>query len=127
MCFRRQALSLYGRRNDFISSSGEPMSISYWLDQSAKAPKKQYDFVIVGGGIAGLSTAYWLQKENPKAKIALIEKNRIGFGASGRNAGFVTCGSLEHFMKLQTKFRLPKALEIWKFSEENRRLLVEHI
>ena len=103
------------------------MSISYWLDQSAKAPKKQYDFVIVGGGIAGLSTAYWLQKENPKAKIALIEKNRIGFGASGRNAGFVTCGSLEHFMKLQTKFRLPKALEIWKFSEENRRLLVEHI
>ncbi|MBC7370329.1 MAG: FAD-binding oxidoreductase, partial [Bdellovibrionaceae bacterium] len=71
------------------------MSISYWLDQSGQTngtSKKTYDFVIVGGGIAGLSTAYWLQKENPKLKIALIEKDRIGFGASGRNAGFVTCG-----------------------------------
>jgi gamma-glutamylputrescine oxidase len=103
------------------------MSISYWLDQSPQKPKKKYDFVIIGGGIAGLSTAYWLQKDYPNAKIALLEKDRIGFGASGRNAGFVTCGSLEHFIKLQTRFRLPKALEIWKFSEENRRLLVEHI
>lgn len=103
------------------------MSISYWLDRSGKSPAKTYDFVIVGGGIAGLSTAYWLQKEQPQAKVAILEKNRIGFGASGRNAGFVTCGSTEHFMKLNSKFGTAKAVEIWKFSEENRRLLAEHI
>lgn len=102
------------------------MSISYWLDQSGRS-KKNYDFVIVGGGIAGLSTAYWLQKEDPKLKIALIEKARIGFGASGRNAGFVTCGSTEHFMKLNKKHGLPKATQIWKFSETNRELIKEHI
>lgn len=103
------------------------MSISYWLDQSPRFEKKTYDFVIVGGGIAGLSVAYWLQRENPRLKIALIEKHRMGFGASGRNAGFVTCGSLEHFLKLQSQFGLEKALEIWKFSEENHRLLLEHL
>jgi len=103
------------------------MSISFWLDQSGTATTKNYDFVIVGGGIAGLSTAYWLQQEQPKAKIAIIEKNRIGFGASGRNAGFVTCGSTAHFMKLNQHFGTQKAVEIWKFSEANRELLKQHI
>lgn len=103
------------------------MSISYWLDQTSNAKTKTYDFVIVGGGIAGLSTAYWLQKENPQAKIAVLEKNRIGFGASGRNAGFVTSGSTAHFMKLNKQFGTAKAVEIWNFSEKNRELLKEHI
>ncbi|WP_374032834.1 NAD(P)/FAD-dependent oxidoreductase [Bdellovibrio bacteriovorus] len=103
------------------------MSISLWLDQSASQKPKQFDVVIVGAGIAGLSTAYWLEKENPSIKIALLEKHRVAFGASGRNAGFVTCGSTEHFMKLQEQFGLEKAAEIWKFSEENRRLLLEEI
>ncbi len=103
------------------------MSISFWLDKSSAQSQKTYDFVIVGGGIAGLSTAYWLQQNYPHAKVALLEKDRIGFGASGRNAGFVTCGSIEHFIKLQEKFGLPKALEIWKFSEENRKLIGEHV
>lgn len=103
------------------------MSISYWLDQSASTKSKTYDFVIVGGGIAGLSTAYWLQKDQPQASIAIIEKNRIGFGASGRNAGFVTCGSTAHFMKLNQQFGTEKATEIWKFSEQNRELLKQHI
>lgn len=103
------------------------MSISFWLDQSSSAQSKTYDFIIVGGGIAGLSTAYWLQKEQPAAKIAIIEKDRVGFGASGRNAGFVTCGSTAHFMKLNQQFGTTKATEIWKFSEQNRELLKSHI
>ncbi|MBS1971930.1 MAG: FAD-binding oxidoreductase [Bdellovibrionales bacterium] len=103
------------------------MSISFWLDQSTNSQTKTYDFIIVGGGIAGLSTAYWLQKEDPNAKIAIIEKDRIGFGASGRNAGFVTCGSTAHFMKLNQQFGTAKATEIWKFSEQNRELLKQHV
>jgi gamma-glutamylputrescine oxidase len=103
------------------------MSISKWLDQTQKSISQHYDVVIIGGGIAGLSTAYWLQKQDSKLRMALIEKNRIGFGASGRNAGFVTCGSTEHFLKLEKDFGLEKATEIWKFSEENHRLLREEI
>lgn len=103
------------------------MSTSYWLDRTALTTKKQYDVVIVGAGISGLSTAYWLNQEDPTLRIALVEKNRIGFGASGRNAGFVTCGSVEHFNRLISKHGPDEALEIWKFAETNLNLLQEHI
>ncbi|MGZ3723883.1 MAG: FAD-dependent oxidoreductase, partial [Bdellovibrionales bacterium] len=56
------------------------MSTSYWLDRTPKAGKKVYDAIIVGAGISGLSTAYWLQKEDPTMKIAIVEKSRLAFG-----------------------------------------------
>ena len=103
------------------------MSTSFWLDRTTDSEKKVFDVVIVGAGITGLSTAYWLQKEDPALKIAIVEKSRIGFGASGRNAGFVTCGSVEHFSRMINKHGLEQALEIWRFSETNLRLLQEEI
>lgn len=106
------------------------MTRSFWQDfklNTGTLKLKNYDYVIVGGGIAGLSTAYWLLQKNPDLKIGIVEKNQIGYGASGRNAGFVTCGSTEHFIKLKDQFGLGKAVEIWKFSETNRKLLQEHI
>ncbi len=103
------------------------MSISKWLDQTQKNISQHFDVLIVGGGIAGLSTAHWLLKKSPQMRVGLIERHRLGFGASGRNAGFVTCGSTEHFLKLEKDFGIQKALEIWKFSEENHRLLKEEI
>ncbi len=86
-----------------------------------------FDTIIVGAGIAGLSTAYWLEKKNPNLKLAIIDKGTLGIGASGRNAGFITCGSAEHFSKLEKQFGLNKAVEIWKFSELNRELLKSEI
>ena len=103
------------------------MSTSYWLDRSGVSKRKTYDAVIVGAGISGLSTAYWLNKEDPSLKIAIVEKNRLCFGASGRNAGFITCGSVEHFNRMIAKHGMDEAIEIWKFSQENLRLLKEEI
>lgn len=103
------------------------MSTSYWLDRTYKTTKKNYDVVIVGAGISGLSTAYWLNQEDPSLKIAIVEKNRLAFGASGRNAGFVTCGSVEHFNRLISKHGKAEAVEIWKFAETNLNLLQQHI
>ena len=103
------------------------MSTSYWLDRSPQKEKKQYDAIIVGAGISGLSLAYWLNQEDPTMKIAIIEKNRMAFGASGRNAGFITCGSVEHFNRMITKHGMQEATEIWRFSEDNLKLLKEHI
>ena len=102
------------------------MSISYWNSASAKK-NIETDFLIIGGGIAGLSSAYWLEKNYPKSKITLVERHKIGSGASGRNAGFVTCGSSEHFAKLVKDFGTEKAVEIWQFSEQNRELLKTEI
>lgn len=103
------------------------MSTSFWLDRTPKNEKRTYDAVIVGAGISGLSTAYWLQKEDPSLKIAIVEKQRLAFGASGRNAGFITGGSVEHFNRMITKHGLETATEIWRFAQENMRLLKQEI
>ncbi len=104
------------------------MSTSFWLDRSPMQRKcSTYDAIVVGAGISGLSTAYWLQKEDPSLKIAIIEKTRLAFGASGRNAGFITCGSVEHFNRMIGKHGLEGATEIWRFAQENLRLLQQEI
>ncbi len=46
--------------------------------------KQNYDIIIIGGGVQGLSLAYNLAKKN-FGSIAVIEKSYIGSGASGRN------------------------------------------
>lgn len=46
------------------------------------------DVAIVGAGFTGLWTAYWLTELNPSLNIVIIEREFIGFGASGRNGGW---------------------------------------
>lgn len=46
------------------------------------------DVAIVGGGFTGLSTAYNLRRDNANLKVAVLESEIIGYGASGRNGGF---------------------------------------
>lgn len=100
-------------------------TLSYWNDQ--KNIKKKADVVIVGGGIAGLSTMFWLKQSDPNLKVILVEKGNIGSGATGRNAGFVTCGSVEHFNRMIDHHGEKEALDIWNYSEENLKLLKEHV
>jgi gamma-glutamylputrescine oxidase len=62
-----------------------------WCDRWAQTPiPGTADFVVVGGGLAGLSTAIRLRELNPTAAIVLLEAERVGYGASGRNAGFLS-------------------------------------
>ncbi|WP_246116902.1 NAD(P)/FAD-dependent oxidoreductase [Denitrobaculum tricleocarpae] len=48
------------------------------------------DVCVIGGGLAGLSTALGLAERD--VKVVLIEARRVGWGASGRNGGFVSAG-----------------------------------
>lgn len=67
---------------------------SYWLQSDAHEPGQplrgdlDVDVAIVGGGFTGLSTAYFLSQDDPSLRIALLEQQVIGYGASGRNGGF---------------------------------------
>ncbi len=48
------------------------------------------DVCIVGAGLTGLWTAYYLKREQPDLRIVLLEKEFAGFGASGRNGGWLS-------------------------------------
>ena len=50
------------------------------------------DVAIVGGGFAGLWTAYYLKVADPSLRVTLVEAEIAGFGAAGRNGGFVSSG-----------------------------------
>ena len=51
-----------------------------------------YDVVIVGAGLTGLWSAYYLHRADPRLRIAVLEAEVAGFGASGRNGGW--CSAL---------------------------------
>ena len=51
-----------------------------------------YDVVVVGAGFTGLWSAYYLHRADPSLRIAVLEQEVAGFGASGRNGGW--CSAL---------------------------------
>ncbi|MGO9490050.1 MAG: NAD(P)/FAD-dependent oxidoreductase [Solirubrobacteraceae bacterium] len=51
---------------------------------------REVDVAIVGAGLTGLWTAYYLKRARPALQIALLEANFAGFGAAGRNGGWVS-------------------------------------
>lgn len=48
------------------------------------------DVCIVGGGFTGLWSAYYLKRAQPDLRVVLLESRFVGFGASGRNGGWLT-------------------------------------
>jgi glycine/D-amino acid oxidase-like deaminating enzyme len=78
----------------------DPRSVSFWLDSlpadhdlstRQRLPGDiSVDVVIVGAGYTGLWTAYYLHRLDPKLRIAIVEAEFAGFGASGRNGGWLS-------------------------------------
>ncbi|GAA3708138.1 FAD-binding oxidoreductase [Zhihengliuella alba] len=71
--------------------------VSFWVRDAGwptpRAPLPgpiDVDVAIVGGGMTGLWTAYYLKQEQPDWEIAIIEREFCGFGASGRNGGWMS-------------------------------------
>jgi glycine/D-amino acid oxidase-like deaminating enzyme len=73
---------------------------SLWLDtlpdgdlvrrRPALPGSTEVDVAIVGGGYTGLWTAYYLARQSPALRIVVLEKEFAGFGASGRNGGWLS-------------------------------------
>src|SRR5215213_8263301 len=51
--------------------------------------QSSYDVVIVGGGVHGLATAYYLAKNHGIMDVAVLDKGYIGGGGSGRNTAII--------------------------------------
>ncbi|EDY53737.1 MULTISPECIES: FAD-dependent oxidoreductase [Streptomyces] len=73
------------------------------------------DVVVVGGGYTGLWTAYYLKKAVPFLRITVLEQKFCGYGASGRNGGWLYNGiaGRDRYAKLhghEAAVRLQKAM-----------------
>ena len=59
------------------------------------APKKKYDVIIVGAGGHGLATAYYLGRNFGMKNVAVIEKDWLGGGNTGRNTTIIRSNYLQ--------------------------------
>ena len=67
----------------WLESSGDDLSPRPPLDGSTEA-----DVAILGAGMTGLWTAYYLKLRDPSLRIVVVEREITGFGASGRNGAW---------------------------------------
>lgn len=81
------------------------------------------DVVVVGGGITGISLAYWLGRGG--ADVLVLERARLAAGASGRNAGFLLAGVASSYADAVTKHGRGLAAEVWAFTIENNQRLAQ--
>ena len=83
------------------------------------------DVCVVGGGIAGLSTALHLAERG--YRVVLLEGHRIGWGASGRSGGQAIFGYACGQQKLDAAVGKAAARQLWDFSIEALDLLRERV
>ncbi|WP_218566407.1 NAD(P)/FAD-dependent oxidoreductase [Vallicoccus soli] len=72
-------------------------AVSFWYAATGLPPRRaplpgprEADVCIVGGGYTGLWTAYYLLRADPALRVVVLEREFCGYGASGRNGGWVT-------------------------------------
>jgi len=82
------------------------------------------DVVVVGGGFTGVSTTLFLAERG--YDVTLLEANRIGWGASGRNGGQLIDG-FTNIEKFREKFGNDTAEMVWQMGVECRDIVVERI
>jgi len=103
-------------------------AVSLWLDGVQRTyPAFEGDAVvdvaIVGGGIAGVATAYFLAKSG--ASVVVLEARGIAEAASGRNAGFLLAGVAENFVAASRRYGEANALRIWRLTKRTQTLARE--
>ncbi|WP_433832646.1 FAD-dependent oxidoreductase [Flavobacterium anhuiense] len=92
--------------NEGSITSGD--NVSFWIDSTdiISFEKPQHDIktevLIIGGGIAGLTTAYKLLKAGKK--VVLVEDGFIGSGETGRTTAHLTCALDDRYYYLQNTF-----------------------
>lgn len=68
--------------------------ISFWEKRSLV----DYNYLVIGGGIVGLSTAISIKEKVPKSSVLVVERGILPSGASTKNAGFACFGSLTELL-----------------------------
>jgi gamma-glutamylputrescine oxidase len=101
-------------------------SSSYWQRTSPAISLRTdlpgtVDVAIIGGGLLGASTCYWLAYEG--ISVALLERTALAYGATGRNGGFVRVGSAESYPDAISHLGHETARDVMTLTRESQALL----
>jgi gamma-glutamylputrescine oxidase len=100
---------------------------SYWQVTAPAAARSAgelpatADALVIGGGLLGASTAYWLARAG--AATVLIEQGALAAGATGRNGGFMVAGTAERYPAAIERLGHTTAREVWQLTLDSRALL----
>ncbi|UCC78491.1 MAG: FAD-binding oxidoreductase [Candidatus Zixiibacteriota bacterium] len=111
-----------------------PMTESYWqIKGGAKSTPREIpdvclkcDIAIIGAGLTGIAIAHYLRKAGCE-NIIVLEKEYVGYGASGKNAGFLLAGLAEPYSRLKIGMGAESARELMNATVENHNLITEAI
>ena len=98
-------------KSNYYQFSSTKVEVNNLLNENLKV-----DVCIIGGGLTGISSAFYLAKKG--YKVVVLEARKIGWGASGRNGGQLTGGLRKEQKILEKKLGINRALELWKMGLE---------
>ncbi len=97
--------------------------LSYW----EKSHFIQYDYIVIGSGIVGLSTAIGLKAHEPHASVLVLERGVFPSGASTKNAGFACFGSLSELMVDRKTMGDARAMQLVRDRWQGLQMLIERL
>jgi glycine/D-amino acid oxidase-like deaminating enzyme len=97
---------------------------SYWHDTAPKFKgaatgpvEGDFDVAVIGGGFTGLAAARQLARSG--ARVAVLEANHIGWGASGRNGGHVNNGLAHSFIAAKAELGVERAVALYRALDDS--------
>ena len=100
-----------GHTDSYYAATAKPVVQFPTLEDSQRA-----DVCVVGGGYTGLSTALHLAERG--FSVIVLEAERVGWGASGRNGGHVGTGQRKEQQQLEKMLGFERAKTLWDFGLE---------
>ncbi|MBZ9708887.1 FAD-binding oxidoreductase [Mesorhizobium sp. ESP7-2] len=98
--------------------------VSYWHDTApvfsgaTQGPVEgHYDAAIIGGGFTGLAAGLQLAKAG--AKVAVLEAERVGWGASGRNGGHLNNGLAHSYLSAKAELGKERAIALYRALDDS--------
>ncbi|HEY9877417.1 MAG TPA: FAD-binding oxidoreductase [Leptolyngbyaceae cyanobacterium] len=83
------------------------------------------EVVVIGGGLTGVSTAYWLSSLG--IQTVLLERGALSSGATGRNGGHVVLGPNQNFGESVQSVGLEETLALWSFTQQSTELMRQFV